>query len=149
MRQREVFKNVDDCVKKIGEQFGRQVNWFGRNEKDQEYYIALSLRDELLLAEMNMWYGVKQLGERWNGFPCFGQSLFAKTPFGFYQQPQTIYIISWKLIFKLTELQADKKKKPLKDLIGLVSIISGMFPQLQENRERCRHLEFFWPSKEL
>ena len=42
--------------------------------------IALSLRDELLLAEMNMWYGVKQLAERWNGFPCFGQSLFAKTP---------------------------------------------------------------------
>lgn len=36
---------------------------------------------------MNMWYGAKELAERWNGFPCFRQTLFAKTPLSFYQQP--------------------------------------------------------------
>jgi hypothetical protein len=34
-----------------------------------------------------MWYGAKELAERWNGFPCFGQTIFAKTPLTFYQQP--------------------------------------------------------------
>ena len=34
-----------------------------------------------------MWYGEKELAERWNEFPCFRQTFFAKTPLSFYQQP--------------------------------------------------------------
>ena len=48
--------------------------------------IATSLGDEFV-AEMNMWYGAKELASRWNGFPCFGQTIFAQTPLSFYQQP--------------------------------------------------------------
>lgn len=39
------------------------------------------------VAEMNMWYGAKELASRWNGFPCFGQTIFSQTPLSFYQQP--------------------------------------------------------------
>ena len=47
---------------------------------------ATSLGDDFV-AEMNMWYGAKELASRWNGFPCFGQTIFAKTPLSFYQLP--------------------------------------------------------------
>ena len=35
---------------------------------------------------MNM-YGAKELASRWNGFPCFGQTILAQTPLSFYQFP--------------------------------------------------------------
>ena len=29
------------------------------------------------VSEMNMWWGVRELGRRWNGQPCFGSTIFA------------------------------------------------------------------------
>ena len=39
------------------------------------------------VSEMNMWYGANELACRWNGFPCFGQTILAQTPLSFYQLP--------------------------------------------------------------
>ena len=78
------FKTFDDCVQKLESDLeDRSVN---PEEIAKLKSIAVSFGDEFL-AEMNMWYGAKELANRWNGFPCFGQTIFAKTPLSFYQQP--------------------------------------------------------------
>ena len=78
------FKSADDCIKRLeGDLKERSVD---PEEILKIKGIATSLGDEFV-AEMNMWYGAKELASRWNGFPCFGQSIFAKTPLSFYQLP--------------------------------------------------------------
>lgn len=78
------FKTAEDCITKLeGDLQERSVD---QDEIKKIKSIATSLGDEFL-AEMNMWYGAKELASRWNGFPCFGKTIFAKTPLSFYQLP--------------------------------------------------------------
>ena len=78
------FKTSEDCLKKF------EKDLEGRSIKPEEVTnmkkLASSLGEDFT-AEMNMWYGAKELANRWNGFPCFGQNIFAKTPLSFYQLP--------------------------------------------------------------
>ena len=78
------FKTNEECLKKLeGDLQERSVD---TDEITRVTGIATSLGDEFV-AEMNMWYGAKELASRWNGFPCFGQTIFAQTPLSFYHQP--------------------------------------------------------------
>lgn len=78
------FKTNEECLKKLeGDLQERSVD---TDEITRVTGIATSLGDEFV-AEMNMWYGAKELASRWNGFPCFGQTIFAQTFLNFYQQP--------------------------------------------------------------
>lgn len=78
------FKTRDDFLAKLESDLEeRSVN---HEEVTKVKKIATSLGDDFM-AEMNMWYGAKELANRWNGFPCFGQTIFAKTPLPFYQLP--------------------------------------------------------------
>ena len=78
------FKTTEECLKKLeGDLQERSVD---TDEITKVTGIATSLGDEFV-AEMNMWYGAKELASRWNGFPCFGRTIFAQTPLSFYQLP--------------------------------------------------------------
>lgn len=80
------FKTSEDCLKK----FEKDIE--GRSIKPVEVTnlkkLATSLGEDFTV-EMNVWYGAKELVNRWNGFPSFGQTInfFAKTPLSFYQLP--------------------------------------------------------------
>ena len=78
------FKTAEDCLNKLeGDLQERSVH---PEEIKKIKSIATSLGDDFL-AEMNMWHGAKELASRWDGFPCFGQTIFARTPLSFYQLP--------------------------------------------------------------
>lgn len=78
------FKTTEECLKKLeGDLKERLVD---ADEITKLTGIAASLGDEFV-SEMNMWYGAKELASRWNGFPCFGQTILAQTPLSFYQLP--------------------------------------------------------------
>lgn len=78
------FKTFDACLAKLESELEeRSVDHEGIEKVKN---IASSLGDDFI-AEMNMWYGAKELAKRWNGFPCFGQTIFAETPLAFYQLP--------------------------------------------------------------
>lgn len=77
------FKTSEDCLKKFERDLEeRSIKPEVTNLKK----LAASLGEDFT-AEMNMWYGANELANRWNGFPCFGQTIFAKTPLSFYQLP--------------------------------------------------------------
>ena len=74
------FKTTEECLKKLeGDLQERSVD---TDEITKVTGIATSLGDEFV-AEMNMWYGAKELASRW----CFGRTIFAQTPLSFYQLP--------------------------------------------------------------
>ena len=78
------FKTTEECLKKLEGDF--QERSVDTDEITKVTGIATSLGDEFV-AEMNMWYGAKELASRWNGFPCFCRAIFAQTPLSFYQLP--------------------------------------------------------------
>lgn len=78
------FKTSEDCLKKFESDLEERS--IDPEEVSNLKEIAASLGDDFM-AEMNMWYGAKELANRWNGLPCFGQTIFANTPLSFYQLP--------------------------------------------------------------
>lgn len=79
----QTFKTAGDCMKQLESDLkDRSISY---EDMEKVKNVTLLLGDELV-AEMNTWYGSKELAKRWNGFPCFGQKIFAKTPLTFYQQ---------------------------------------------------------------
>ena len=78
------FKTTEECLKKLeGDLQERSVD---TDEITKVTGIATSLGDEFV-TEMNMWYGAKELASRWNGFPCFGRTIFDQTPLSFLSAP--------------------------------------------------------------
>lgn len=71
------FKTFADGMEKLEADLRGQSTNPDDVEKIKD--IASTLGDEFL-REMNMWYRAKELAKRWNGYPCFGNTIFAKTP---------------------------------------------------------------------
>lgn len=64
-----IFKIFEDCLKK----FEKDIE--GRSIKSVEVINLkklVILLGEDFIVEMNVWYGVKELVNRWNGFFFFG-----------------------------------------------------------------------------
>lgn len=103
------FKTSEDCLKKFERVLEeRSIKPEGvTNLKKQ----AASLGEDFT-AEMNMWYGANELANRWNGFPCFGQTIFAKTPLSFYQLPLSHLLeADIQAYSKASKKEKDKEKR--------------------------------------
>ena len=100
------FKTTEDCLHKL--EGDLQEGSVHPEEIKKTKSTATSLGDDFL-AEMDMWHGAKELASRWDGFPCFGQTIFARTPFQFHCHT------SWRLLFMPIVKLAKRTRKHLKD----------------------------------
>lgn len=64
------FCSAEECFQYLAEV------GMANDEIDQLREVAVHAGRDFV-NEMNMWWGVRELGRRWNGQPCFGSTLFA------------------------------------------------------------------------
>lgn len=106
------FKTSEDCLNKFQRDLEERL--IKPEEVTNLKKLAASLGEDFT-AEMSMWYGAKELANRWNGFPCFGQTIWAKR---FYQPPLS-HLLEADIQAYSKESKKEKDKEETFDWIHL------------------------------